>query len=62
MLNEGSTLHEQRSHRFTQANNMSFGDAGLKTLYFCTWISLHSIRLLVPGVRVPAVPVSRRAR
>jgi len=38
-------------HGSTQTNNICFGGPDWQTLYFCSWTSLHSVPLLVPGIR-----------
>lgn len=38
-------------HGATQTNNLCFGGEEWRTLFFCSWISLHSVPLLIPGVR-----------
>lgn len=38
-------------HGATQTNNLCFGGPDWQTLYFCSWTSIHSVPLLIPGVR-----------
>lgn len=38
-------------HGATQTNNLCFGGSDWQTLFFCSWMSLHSVSLLIPGVR-----------
>jgi gluconolactonase len=39
------------AHGATQTNNLCFGGPDWQTLYFCSWTSIHSVPLLIPGVR-----------
>ena len=38
------------AHGATQTNNLIFGGQDLKDLFFCSWLSMHSIRTLIPGI------------
>ncbi|MCK9542581.1 MAG: SMP-30/gluconolactonase/LRE family protein [Novosphingobium sp.] len=38
-------------HGATQTNNLIFGGRDWRDLFFCNWLSLHSVRTLIPGVR-----------
>lgn len=38
-------------HGATQTNNMCFGGSDWQTLYFCSWTSIHSVPVLIPGVK-----------
>ena len=38
-------------HGATQTNNLIFGGRDWQDLFFCSWMSLHSVRTLIPGVR-----------
>ena len=40
-------------HGGTQTNNIAFGERDWKTLFFVSWVSLHAVKLLVPGTPVP---------
>jgi gluconolactonase len=41
-------------HGHTQTNNLCFGGPDWKTLFFVSWISVHSVPLLTPGIPIPA--------
>ncbi|MET0182546.1 MAG: SMP-30/gluconolactonase/LRE family protein, partial [Caulobacterales bacterium] len=43
-------------HGDTQTNNLCFGGADMKTLYFVSWIGFHSIQLQTPGIPLPPHP------
>jgi gluconolactonase len=38
-------------HGACQTNNVCFGADGWLTLFMCSWVTLHSIPVLIPGVR-----------
>ncbi|MGE0384177.1 MAG: SMP-30/gluconolactonase/LRE family protein [Gammaproteobacteria bacterium] len=40
-------------HGDTQTNNLCFGGPDWKTLYFVSWVGLHSIELRTPGIPLP---------
>jgi len=44
------------AHGDTQTNNLCFGGPDWKTLYFVSWVGLHSIQLRTPGVPLPPRP------
>ena len=38
-------------HGACQTNNLCFGGDDWRTLFLCSWITLHSVPVLIPGVR-----------
>jgi len=41
------------AHGDTQTNNLAFGGQDWKTLYFVSWVGVHSVQLLTPGMPLP---------
>src|SRR5690606_17574242 len=44
------------AHGDTQTNNLCFGGPDWKTLYFVSWVGLHSVQLRTPGTPLPPRP------
>lgn len=44
------------AHGDTQTNNLCFGGPDWKTLYFVSWVGLHSVQLRTPGIPLPPRP------
>jgi len=44
------------AHGDTQTNNLAFGGADWKTLYFVSWVGVHSVQLRTPGIPLPPRP------
>lgn len=40
-------------HGGCQTNNLCFGGSDWQSLYMCSWTTLHSLPVLIPGVRTP---------